>query len=129
MQTGEVRLPISSGGTEAVPHAAHEALLVEAIIGLGDAPRAGAEIERSGDRGHATDQLRGRITQFAGQFEHHVTTERVAHQSSRLMAFAAELAQHRQQITGQSGVIERLAEVFRATARAHVEAVRREATA
>ena len=53
------------------------------------------------------DQRRSRFAQFAGQFQHHVAAEREADQESR----RGELAQKGQQVAGQAGMIERVAEV------------------
>ena len=47
-------------------------------------------------------------------------------QQSRLAAFPAKLAQHCQQVAGQPGVIQGLAQMLRAAAGAHVKTMRRE---
>ena len=48
-----------------------------------------------------------------------------AHQANGRLPFRGELPQHRQQVAGQPGVVQRLAQVLGAPAGAHVEAVRR----
>ena len=93
---------------------------------LGNAARAGRQVERRRCRAHAGDELPRRIAQFAGQFEHHIAAQREAHQETPGRALPVKLAEHRQKVAGEAGVVQGLAEMLRAAAGAHVEAMRGE---
>ena len=68
----------------------------------------------------------GRIAQFSGQLQHHVSAQRKAGQEDRALG-ACERPDHRQQIGRLAGMIERLPlKMFGAAAASHVEAMRGE---
>src|ERR1035438_9649716 len=87
--------------------------------------RAQAARSSGADTVH-TPRIPRRFPEFAGQFENHVSTQRKTYQKCRRASFSAEFPDHCQQIAGQTGMIKGPAEVLRATAGAHVKAMRRE---
>src|ERR1035438_2506443 len=67
-EAGEIARLVAAGGAEARAHAVDEALLVEAIVGLGDAARASLEVEWRRDTAHSPDERRPGGAEFARQF-------------------------------------------------------------
>ena len=86
---------------------------------LGDAAGAGREIERRRDAADAGDQSGRAVAELASELQDDVAAQRESDQKCR----RAELAQNREKVAGEPGVVQRLAKMLRPAARPHVEAV------
>jgi hypothetical protein len=123
-QAGEIGRTVSAGGAQPGPHAAHKTALIEPVVPVCEPPRASGQIQRGGNRTYAANQMPRGFSEFAGKLQHYISPEGEASQKDRTMAFASEFLQNKQQIAGQTGVLEGLAESFGSTTSTHMKAVR-----
>lgn len=104
-------------------HVAEETPLVEPASGVVERGRAGSQIKRGADGDDSSQQIAAGAAQFPRQFDNHVRSERKAPEEDGAPGPAAQMFEDEADIRGETGVVKRIGESFRAAATACIEAM------
>ncbi len=122
---GKVGQIVPPGATEPLLHALYKATLIQTIRRMVERLCRGGQVDGSGN-GTRTGKVRAAI--LGGGLESNVTAQGESSDKHRRSG-GPVLFQKRQQITGQTGVVQGLTQVFCAAAGAHVKAMDHEPSA
>src|SRR5579864_9674298 len=103
-----------------------ESPAINAILRFPQSARAGREIEGSGNGADAAQNISSSITEFSGELEREISTQRKAGQKQRQSARALALPQNVQHVAGLSGMIIRQRQRFGTAAASQIQAMRGE---
>jgi peroxiredoxin Q/BCP len=125
---GQVVQRVDFGGlkmfaADASFEAVDETVLVEPVLAKFEGFGARGEFDGRGDGDDSGKKIASLRSQFTGEFESNIASERVACQEERRWAEALALANYGQQVGGLARVVAGDGEILRTAAAAHVETV------